>query len=115
MLELVNRDENGTPSAGIASTHAISPDGRFVVFGSLGTDLGPLDENLLRDLYMKDMKKGTVTRISQGFQDGVDVDEPSEFPSVSKKAKFIAFQSLASTLIEGDVDDVQSDVFVMRR
>ncbi len=113
MLELVNANPDGVPSASIASAHSISPDGRFVAFGSLGTDLGPEDLNLHTDIYLKDMKKGDVTRVSLGFG-GVETDDTSAAPSASKKGKFIAFESLATTLLEAGDGNFGTDIYVAR-
>jgi TolB protein len=107
-------DADGNSSMSITTGHAISPDGRYIVVRNLGGDLGPEDTNGLADLYLKDMKTGSVERISIGFG-GVETDDTATGPSVAKRAKWISFDSAATTLLEEADDNGFSDIFVKRR
>ena len=47
-----------------AITPAISADGRFVAFDSLASNLVPGDTNGTNDVFVRDRRAGTTTRVS---------------------------------------------------
>ncbi len=112
--ELVSAAADGTPANSLSTTHELSADGKFVVIMSYANNLGPPDGNGVQDVYLKDMKKGTVERISVSFG-GEETDDSSTFCTVSKKGKWIAFESLATNLLEGPDGYFGTDVYVLRR
>lgn len=88
-------------------TPAISEDGAYVAFVSdLQLDAG--DDNGVADVFV--WNDGTIIRVSEGLG-GSAGNGPSVFPSISANGGFIAFQSSASNLIDGD-DNQNADVFV---
>jgi PKD repeat protein len=51
-------------SSGAASKMAVSPDGRFVAFGSLATSLGTSDSNGAADIFVRDRRPAGATPIA---------------------------------------------------
>jgi hypothetical protein len=87
---------------------SISENGAYVAFVSdLRLDDG--DTNGVSDVFV--WHDGTVIRITEAF-DGGPANGPSTFASLSANGMFVAFQSSASNLVEGD-DNQNADVFVV--
>jgi Tol biopolymer transport system component len=89
---------------------SISSDGRYVAFGSAATDLVPSDGNSADDVFVRDLRAGTTTRVSVDLT-GADADGPSFEASISGDGRFVAFASAASDLVPGD-GNAAADVFV---
>ena len=112
--ELVNLS-----SAGVQSTHFdvrtpdISADGRFVVFTSQNETLVAGDTNDVDDVFVRDRSAGTTERVSVSTT-GVESDQLSARPSISASGRYVAFVSLASTLVSPD-GPAESEIFVHDR
>ena len=89
---------------------SISADGRYVAFQSHATDLVPVDRNRWPDVFVRDMETGTIVRASVDARGG-EADWSSSNPSLSADGRLVAFDSLSSNLVEGDVNH-ESDVFI---
>ena len=109
--EVVSRAVDGGTSDGNAGGASISDDGRFITFGSDGSDIVPPDLGGHSDVFLLDRVAGEITRVSVGA-DGAPANGPSVKPTTSADGTEIAFGSLATDLGAGGVDDV-SDVFVI--
>ncbi len=105
-----NQAEWGIGSNGIVD---ISADGRYVVFSSPSSNLVAGDNNT-EDVFLRDTKTGTTTRISQPVKT-TGFDGGSSSPSISGNGRHIAFVSGSSKLVADDTDDVNSDIFVYDR
>jgi hypothetical protein len=99
--------EGNAPS----SWPSISGGGRFVAFQSNASNLVPGDLNGVRDIFVRDRKNHTTKRISVSSP---EANAASGAPSLSADGRFVAFDSLATTLVPGDTNGV-SDVFVRDR
>ena len=94
--------------------HAISEDGRYVVFHSDADDLVVGDTNGVTDVFLHDRTLGTTNRISVDSS-GTQANGPSFLSTISViNGRFFAFQSKATNLVSGDTNGV-SDVFVHDR
>jgi hypothetical protein len=51
-------------SNGDSGYASVTPDGRFVLFESIGQNLVPGDTNLVRDVFIRDRREGTTERVS---------------------------------------------------
>jgi hypothetical protein len=111
-------------SAGIqgnASSYSpsIGRGGRFVVFVSDATNLVPNDTNGVADVFVHDRLTGQTTRESLSTS-GAQGDQASAVyhyfgpPTISADGRYVAFDSLATTLAAGDMNGV-SDVFLRDR
>jgi Tol biopolymer transport system component len=91
---------------------SVSGDGRFVAFQSNSVNLVDDDTNQATDIFIHDTRTGTTARVSVrtfGAQTGLFQD--STFPAISDDGRFVAFDSKASNLVDGDSNGVQ-DVFL---
>lgn len=109
----VSESTDGVASNSLSSQPAISPDGRFVTFQSYATNLVSGDDEGEADVFLHDRKTRTTVRLSQSAA-GVGADDTSGRTALSKKANYIAFESIASNLIPG-VTNVKTDIFLRRR
>ena len=71
------------------------------------------DTNGQQDVFVHDRATGTTTRVSVA-NEGTQGDGSSERPVLSADGRFVAFQSLATTLVAGDTNGEQ-DAFVHDR
>lgn len=95
---------------GAKSSHhpSISADGRYVAFDSDTVDLVTGDANSTVDVFVKDTSTGAVKRASA---DSAGADSAGGFsPSLSADGRWVAFQSVAATLVAGDTNG-KTDVF----
>jgi hypothetical protein len=99
---------------------AISGNGRFVAFSSAASNLVPGDTNGLEDVFVRDLKAGVTERVSvtstgeeAASIPGIDpmeycagswFDVYSNSPSISADGRFVAFESDACNLVEGDIN-----------
>ena len=73
----------------------------------------PGDSNESTDVFVHDRQTGETTRVSVDTR-GRQADGPSAGSSVDGRGRYVAFESLASNLVDGDTNRV-SDVFVHDR
>jgi Tol biopolymer transport system component len=103
--ERVDLAWDGTPSNGLQNFfRAVSDDGRFVAFGSDGTNLVPDDTNGWSDVFVRDRVNATTERVSISF-DGTEGNWNSGLETplmMTPDARFIVFQSRAWNLVAGD-------------
>ncbi|CAI4034136.1 hypothetical protein DNFV4_04580 [Nitrospira tepida] len=89
----------------------ISNTGRFVVFDSAATNLG--GTNGRRHVYLRDREIGETQLISKK-SDGTQGNNDSHVAVVSDDGRFVAFDSFASNLIDGDSNQAR-DIFLHDR
>jgi Tol biopolymer transport system component len=93
---------------------AISPDGRFIVFESLATNLeGTLDTNNETDIFLWDRQSQVMERISFRADGGIPTGG-SFRPDVSGDGRFVVFDSGAADMVTGDAGS-SVDVFIRDR
>ncbi len=122
-LRRVSATVNGADGSGASDEPAISADGRHVAFTSSSDNLvpgdttGPLDPNLdaldPTDVFAVDLVTGYLARVSVGLGPR-EPDGSSSAPSLSRNGRYVAFQSRATNLVEGDTNG-ESDAFVRNR
>ncbi len=110
---LASVGNDGKQAAGAGRYAAISEDGRFVAFHSGDGALVPGDTNGKTDVFVRDLFAQTTTRVSISTE-GVEGDKASKFPSLSRDARFVAFESTATNLVPNDTNGV-GDIFVHDR
>ncbi|AVP96332.1 hypothetical protein C7S18_03620 [Ahniella affigens] len=72
--------------------HAISGDGRYVLFSSLASNLVPNDTNQVEDVFLRDRQLGQTTRISLTNQ-GEQTTLPSAATDLSADGRYALFES----------------------
>ena len=111
--ELVALDSNGIPGNGASFYPAVSSDGHYVAFTSDSTNLVPGDVNGKCDTFVRDRWAGTTELVSVNFS-GQQGNDDSYKPNISADGRYVAFESLASNLVGGDVPG-SWDVFLRDR
>src|SRR4028118_2169409 len=106
----VSVDSAGNQGNSGSGFPSISPDGRFVAFTSLASNLVPGDTNDTNDIFVRDRLTNTTTRVSVDSA-GNQANSSSESPSISADGRFVAFTSGASNIVPGDTNNT-SDIFV---
>jgi len=91
---------------------SISADGRYVVFSSPATTLVAGDRNGSEDVFVRDRRQGTTTRVSVATS-GRPGNGWSSQPSISAGGRVVAFASEATDLVPADTNEAL-DVFVRR-
>jgi len=94
----------------VGGKRVVSADGRFVVFTSHANNLVADDTNDVRDVFLRDRRAGTTTRVSVDPAGG-NADGPSFNASISADGRFVVFTSAATDLVQGD-RNWHYDVFV---
>lgn len=111
--ELVSQNTEGELAFGASEWPSLSADGRFVAFQSAAWNLVSDDANGVTDVFVRDMRLGSTTRVSVDSL-GVEGNADSEWPSLSADGRYVVFLSAASNLVPGDTNNAQ-DVFVHDR
>jgi len=109
----VSLNSSGGQGNGSSGGPAISPDGRYVAFASLASNLVPGDTNGTTDVFVRDRVTGTTSRVSVSSSGGQGNDL-SYAPAISADVRYVAFSSDASNLVPGDTNGAR-DVFVRDR
>ncbi|MFI6279380.1 TolB family protein [Streptomyces sp. NPDC050988] len=87
-----------------------SADGRFALFSSDASNLVPGDTNGSGDAFVRDLRKGTVERVSVG-SDGVQADATSSGASISADGRYVLFRSTARNLVHWDNPPTEAGVY----
>ena len=120
----VSISDDGSEANDGSYVSSISSDGRFVTFSSLATNLTPAPPpklpngvNMGYDVFLRDTCVGASasctpsTILISSAPDGTRGNGDSILSSVSAGGRFVAFESVASNLVDGDTNGEQ-DVFV---
>ncbi|HEY2385805.1 MAG TPA: hypothetical protein VGK30_02500, partial [Candidatus Binatia bacterium] len=127
-IDRIDVRPDGTPShlarGNFLTSPAISPDGRFVVFGSDAPDLVDGDTNGVADVFVRDRTRHVTERVSVS-SDGTEANASGFFigPAISADGRFVAFSTAASNLVPDDHNSTErcndidgcADVFVRDR
>jgi len=105
--------EGGVGDAAINHGHALSADGRFVVFTSYATNLVATDTNGARDVFVWDSQLNTVELVSRS-NTGVQANGDCSDAVISADGQWVAFSSTASNLAV-DTNGAVADVFLYSR
>jgi len=119
---LVSINKDGTASGNHNSlSPTITPDGRFVAFVSVASDLVALPGPLLTtNVYLRDLQSGTTKLVSINSAGTGGGNRSSAFsgdagvitPIITPDGRMVAFQSLATDLVDVPDNNDRSDVFV---
>ncbi len=103
----------GARSDGASNDAAISSDGRFVVYASVGSTILSGDTNTVSDVFLHDLSNATTLRASMSTA-GIEGNAASDAATINADGTWIAFRSSASNLVAGD-SNARSDVFIRER
>jgi Tol biopolymer transport system component len=93
---------------------AISGSGRLVAFTSSAPALVAHDANDTVDVFVRDTRRKTTTRVNLGRRNREANGDSDDAPSISLDGRFVAFSSTATNLVRGDRNRSR-DVFVRDR
>jgi hypothetical protein len=111
--ECASVDSAGVQGNGSSGDPSITPDGRYVVFGSVATNLVAGDTNGLGDAFVHDRQNSTTERVSVDSA-GVQGNDNSGGPSITPDGRYVAFLSAATNLVPADTN-LSADVFLHDR
>jgi len=108
----VSVSSDGTAGNDNSYSPSVSGDGRYVAFSSYAKNLVEKDTNGRLDVFVHDRDTGQTRRFSVnsdgiGGNDNSGDEDPS---SISRDGRYIAFDSSASNLVEGDTNG-EFDIF----
>jgi Tol biopolymer transport system component len=106
----VSVNSGGTQGNADSHVPSISGDGSSVAFMSSATNLVPGDTNAISDTFVRDRATGRTRRVSVSSSE-VQGDGFSGDPKISTDGKVVAYDSLATNLVNGDTNATW-DVFV---
>ncbi|VAW32045.1 hypothetical protein MNBD_CHLOROFLEXI01-2680 [hydrothermal vent metagenome] len=115
-LERVSLATNGVEAnapSGNFSFLSVSANGRFIAFDSFADNLVPDDTNNVIDVFVYDRQTKEIERISKS-NNGVEANGESIHPSLSADGRYIAFQSVATNLVNFDTEAL-SNIFIYDR
>jgi Tol biopolymer transport system component len=90
---------------------SISANGRFVAFASLASNLVPGDTNHRGDIFVRDRKRGTTTRVDVSSSGAEANDGSIWLPAISDNGRVVAFFSRSTNLVPNDHNGI-ADFFV---
>ncbi len=90
---------------------AITPDGRYVGFASLASNLVPGDTNGKGDVFVNDREGSVTLRRVSVSSTGAQAKGTSSKPAISPDGRYVAFVSTANNLVAGDTNG-QADLFL---
>jgi len=108
---LVSAAPDGTVGNSQSGEPSISNDGRFVAFSSFSADLVAGDTNNASDVYVRDLQDGVTVLVSADLNGG-PADSGSGDPAISPDGRYVAFESAATDLVDGEDAAGTSDIFV---
>jgi Tol biopolymer transport system component len=108
---LISRDRSGAPGNGMSFDPALSQDGRYVAFVSAGPNLGTVDTNYFRDIFVRDRITDTIELISVNSSGTGGGDRDSAAPRLSVTGQHVAFSSEANNLVTNDTHAGGADLF----
>lgn len=114
-VKYVSEAADGTDGNNPSDYPDISADGRYVVFQSRATNLGPANgDATYDDIFLKDMQTGAVTRISTS-QSGGDANGDCAFARISADGRYVVFQSSANNLTTAETGSGYIDIYLWDR
>ncbi|MFG2074309.1 S8 family serine peptidase [Nonomuraea maritima] len=108
--DMVSITRDGQGANALTYGPSLTADGGKVVFSSDSANLVEGDTNGRNDVFLRDIAAGTTTLLSRD-PDGGAADDRSEIPSISADGRYVAYQTVANNLTEGDTNH-RSDIYV---
>ena len=107
----VNVASDGVQADGSSFDYSLSPDGRFVAFGSEASNLVPGLTRFGTRVYLHDRLSGDTTWVSTPLVPAETGANASAVPAVSARGVAVAFWSELQNLVPDDTDQL-TDLFV---
>src|ERR1039457_1626637 len=104
---LVTVSTNGGSANGVSRSAVMTPDGRYVAFVSMASNLVPGDTNGIADVFVRDLQARVTTLASVGATSAMPpsgsgiFQSSSESPDITPDGRYVAFYSSAINLVSG--------------
>lgn len=108
---LLSQTSSGTVSNGYSQGEGVSSDGRFVIFTSLATNLGPSVTNSIINLYSLDRSTGTFSIVNTATDGTLSNSSVDPNATMSCDGSLIAFASTAH-LVTSDPAPSHFNIYV---
>ncbi|MEU6145722.1 hypothetical protein ABZ848_35960 [Streptomyces sp. NPDC047081] len=95
-----------------------SADGRFAAFTAYASNLVPGDTNGSSDVFVRDLRKGTVERVSVASDGTQAVGGESDVRGISADGRYVLFSSNADNLVHWDnppTNEAAQDIYLHDR
>ena len=113
VISRISVSSSGRQADGESTDIELSGDGSAAAFVSEADNLVPGDTNGVSDIFVRDFRKHTTTRVSVSST-GEQGDKESSAPWMSADGRYITFTSEATNLVPGDTNGAL-DVFIYDR
>jgi Tol biopolymer transport system component len=110
---MVSRAASGVVGNGESFAGGISPGGRYVIFSSTATNLVPGDTNGHMDVFVRDRRRGTTSRVDVGPR-RAQANGDGQALAISAGGRYRVFASTATNLVRSDTNHAD-DIFVHDR
>jgi len=100
-VKLVSSSREGWEGNGVVNSYGpspMSPDGRYVAFGSYATNLVPAASGGLGPIFRKDLISGEVVLVSCNTS-GFEANGPSWRPAMTANGRYVTFYSPPTNLV----------------
>jgi hypothetical protein len=109
----INVNALGQQADGESTVYSITPDGKYLFFTSIATNLVDGDSNNKQDVFMLNISTGEIERVSVSST-GSEANGDSYNPDMSDDGRYVSFSSAATNLVPGDTNNMV-DIFVRDR
>ncbi len=109
---LISRSPAGAPGNNTSFAGGISPGGRYVIFTSRATNLGPANTRGHFGVFVRDRRRGKISRIDDGLRGEANGD--GQALAISSGGRYRVFASTASNLVRSDTNHA-ADIFIHDR
>ncbi|MBT2467898.1 hypothetical protein J7E97_08420 [Streptomyces sp. ISL-66] len=101
---LVSVGMGGQPANGPSERASISGDGRLVVFASHASNLVRGDRNDCSDVFLRDVNRGTTTRVNEGLRGAESNGCTGIDPIISANGRYVVYSADSTNLVSGGTD-----------
>lgn len=98
ITRLASLAADGAPGNGPSGAPRLSGDGRFVVFESEASNLAELDQNGVKDVFVRDLVAERTLLVSEAFGSRATGDGVSDSPRITAEGRSVLFRSEAANL-----------------
>jgi Tol biopolymer transport system component len=100
---LASISANGGYASGASRGSVMTPDGRYVAFVCVASNLVASDANNIPDVFIRDLQTSATTLVSAGAKstNSTVSGSSSESPEITPDGRYVVFYSTATNLVSG--------------
>ena len=113
LVSLATGASNAAANDGDSFAPDVTDGGRYVVFESRSASLSAIDNDAVKNVFVRDLQTGVTTLASQptGTGGAATSNGDSSWSAISNDGRYAAFSSISDTLSPLDADGIQ-DIFL---